>query len=161
MNGLDQTKIKLSFDDYSAQAGSRKRLDRKSCSLAIPTKVAEGYSVAVKKSSFFGFLDLEPGATARLSLETFFAGEQGPVEVLEKEGSLNRPFILKQDIPQEELNWGPCGGDVTIRLNTSILVKANDSEAFASIEQTPKGGPGIKLVVKKCGEEEGDIVGDL
>src|SRR5262245_56951679 len=59
----DQKAISLLFDQYVTEAGgqTQKRLDRKSCNIAIPVHIPQGYSVSIFQVDYRGFVSVPQG----------------------------------------------------------------------------------------------------
>jgi hypothetical protein len=75
----DKTSLSILFDEYLSEAGfNGKQMDRKSCNIAIPVHVPQGFSVSVFKTDYRGFASVPHGGYGNLNVEYFFAGQQGP-----------------------------------------------------------------------------------
>lgn len=53
-------------------------MERKTCNIAVPVHVPQGYSVSIFQIDYRGFNSLPYGAYSRFNVEYFFAGTQGP-----------------------------------------------------------------------------------
>ncbi len=134
----DQKSLSILFDQYVVEAGAatRKRLDRKSCNIAIPVHVPQGYSIAVFQVDYRGFTALPYGARGTFNVENFFAGSQGPRRTKTFYGPSNQDYLLTDDLSAESLVWTPCGADTNLRINTSMTVQTNGSyeSAMATVD---------------------------
>jgi hypothetical protein len=132
---------------YIADAGQQtgKRIDRKSCALTVPIRVAQGYQASLV-TVVSGFVSAPAGSQVRLDHEQFFAGARGPKLSKIYTGVRNQ-FSLSNGAPPAALAWSACGAEANVRLNTSVLAQSN-----ARMEET-LGGIGeirLKLVTRRC-----------
>lgn len=123
----DQTALSILFDNYIAEAGNTtaRRIDRKSCNLAIPVQVPQGYSVAVLQVDYRGFTAVPNGGRARFEAEYFWAGARGPRLVRDFYGPSNDSYSLTDELLARTLVWTPCGASVNLRINTSMMAMSN------------------------------------
>ena len=127
-----QNTIGLIFDQYAGEAGATKKLDRKSCGLALPVKIPDGYSAALYESSFQGFYSLPEGAQSTFRLEQFFAGEKGRKISTTFTGANDSDFVVSDILADERLVFSECGASTILRVNTSMVVTTNDASDVAS-----------------------------
>ncbi len=151
----DLKALSILFDEFMVAAGGLdgKSLDRKSCNIAIPVHVPSGMSVSVLKVDFRGFLSLPSGAESRFSSEYFFAGSRGPKSERTFRGKKEDDFTITNEVGLISLIWSPCGKDVNLRVNTSLLVKTNRffDEALSTLDSADiKAGLVYHLSWKKC-----------
>ncbi len=151
----DLKSLSILFDEFSVVAGGLdgKSLDRKSCNIAIPVHVPSGMSVSIIKTDFRGFVSIPRGAEARFSSEYFFAGSTGPKTEKIFKGEKEDDFALTNEIGLVSLIWSPCGKDVNLRVNTSLLVKTNRflDEALTTLDSADfSAGLVYRLSWKKC-----------
>lgn len=128
------TQLTVKFSQYQVAAGgsSGKSFDRKACSLSIPVTVPAGYSVAVVAVDFAGYTNLSSGTSATFKLEEFLPGGQGPVFSSDIKGPKKGKFTASS--VAAATIWSACGTSVTMRTNTSLIVKASGGKsASASI----------------------------
>ena len=75
----DNKALSILFDEYMVEAGGHERkIARKSCNIAIPVHVPQGFSVSIIEADYRGYVSLPSRAQARFSAEYFFAGKRGP-----------------------------------------------------------------------------------
>ena len=128
------TQLTVKFSRYRVMAGgsSGKSFDRKACSLAIPVAVPAGYSVAVLSVDLSGYTELPAGASATFRLEEFLPGGQGPVFSRDVAGPKKGKFTASSKAVATV--WSACGTSVSMRTNTSLLVRAaGGKSASASV----------------------------
>lgn len=123
----DQKTLSLLFDAFSAQAGGSvgKTLDRKSCNVAIPIHIPNGYSVSIFQVDYRGFTSVPRGGRAQLTAEYFFAGMRGPRLSKSFTGPRDRDYTFSNELQAEALVWSPCGADTNIRINASMVAQSN------------------------------------
>ncbi|MEI8345966.1 MAG: DUF4360 domain-containing protein, partial [Pseudomonadota bacterium] len=151
----DQKSLSIIFDSYQVQAGYgvNKRLDRKSCNIAIPVHVPQGFSMSIIDVDYRGFNSLPSGASSRFSVEYFFAGSQGPSYAKDFYGRLEGDYTITNKLGVTGLIWSPCGQDVNLRVNSSMLVKTNSrmQDALATVDTADfKAGMIYHLQWQRC-----------
>jgi hypothetical protein len=130
----DGTSLSLRFLRYQVAAGGARSFDRKACSLAIPVHVAGGKSVSILSVAYRGFNRLPASATSEFRIESFFSGGQGPVFTRKFSGPQQGSFAIAEAAAVKASVWSSCGADVTLRTNSSLLVRsANGRIASASV----------------------------
>lgn len=123
----DGKSLTLIFDQFIVEAGgpTRKRIDRKNCDIAIPVHVPQGMSVSILEVDYRGFNALPSGAMARFSSEYFFAGSRGPQFSRTFMGPLNQDYVINNKLGVQGTVWSPCGADVNLRVNASMMTQTN------------------------------------
>ena len=133
----DFKSLSLIFDQYEVAAGGTtgRSYDRKSCNVAIPVHVPNGYSISVFSVDYRGFNHLPGGATSQFNVEYFFAGGRGPSFRRSFWGALESDYFINNQIAAESLVWSPCGVDVNLRTNASLRVNTvANREASATVD---------------------------
>lgn len=134
----DSKALSILFDQYITEAGGTtgKRFDRKTCNLAIPVRVPQGYSVAIFQVDYRGFNALPWGARSTFNVEYFFAGSRGPRQTKTFTGPANSDYALSDQLQAEALVWTPCGADTNLRVNTSMMVMSNsrNEQAMSTVD---------------------------
>jgi len=129
--------LSLIFDQYEVAAGGTtgRSYDRKSCNVAIPVHVPNGYSISVFSVDYRGFNHLPSGATSQFNVEYFFAGGRGPSFRRSFRGVLESDYFINNQLSAESLVWSPCGVDVNLRTNASLRVNTvANREASATVD---------------------------
>jgi len=134
----DNKALSIIFDEFIVEAGgfSGKRIARKSCNIAIPVHVPQGFSVSIVDVDYRGYNSLPRGAMSRFSAEYFFAGRRGPKYRKTFRGSLDDDFTLSNQLGLVANTWSACGQDVNLRVNTSMMVRTNRgrTEALSTVD---------------------------
>jgi hypothetical protein len=136
----DRKSLSILFDEYFVEATRRKKLQRKSCNLAIPVHIPQGLSVSIIKADYRGFNELPYGARSRFKVESFFAGRRGPRYTKTWRGPISSDFKLTNTIARGSIVWSPCGRDVNLRVNTSLLVRTRRSDALSALDSADFSG---------------------
>ncbi|MCB0415848.1 MAG: DUF4360 domain-containing protein [Bdellovibrionales bacterium] len=134
----DQQALSILFDEYASEAGGEggKRLDRKSCNVAIPVHVPQGFSVSLFSVDYRGYAYVPNGGEARFNVEYFFAGRRGPRYTKSFRGPMDNDYLIENDLQGTALVWSACGADTILRANTSMLAKTNrrKQEVLATVD---------------------------
>jgi hypothetical protein len=150
----DQKSITILFDQFLVEAGSNgKRLDRKSCNIAIPVHVPQGFSVSIVDVDYRGYVSLPKQAEARLSSEYFFAGGSGPKFVRQFLGRTDEDYEVRDTLGILARVWSPCGASTLLRVNTSMLVRTNSKleDALATVDSADiQAGTVYHLQFRTC-----------
>jgi len=151
----DQKSLSLIFDEFLVEASRRKRIARKSCNIAIPVHVPQGYSISLLEADYRGFVSLPRGAQARFTTEYFFAGKRGPRFSKTFRGVVDEDFTLSKTLGLEALVWSPCGADVNLRVNASMMVRTTRDDAIAMVDSADfNAGVVYHLKWKRCGSQD-------
>lgn len=132
----DQTALSILFDQYVAESGAAKRMDRKTCNIAIPVHVPQGYSVAVLAVDYRGFMSIPSGGQGRFDVEYFWAGARGPRILRDFNGPMNDSFNIRDQLQATTLVWTRCGESVNLRVNSSLQAITNrrGEQTYASVD---------------------------
>lgn len=123
----DEQELSVLFDQYLAEAGgiTGKNIDRKSCNLTIPVVVPQGYSVAVFKVDYRGYLAIPAGGRAQFDAEYFWAGTKGPKVSRSASGPYNDIFTITDNLLATTIVWSACGDSLNLRINSSMMAQTN------------------------------------
>lgn len=121
----DSTALSILFDSYVAEAGNGRAMDRKSCNISVPVTVPGGFSVAVMQVDYRGFNFVPRGGMSRFDAEYFWAGARGPRISRTFLGPVNDSYTLTDELIASTLVWTPCGANVNLRVNTSLMARSN------------------------------------
>lgn len=150
----DAKSMSIIFDQFIVEAGKANRsLERKSCNIAIPVHVPQGFSVSIIDVDYRGYVSLPSGASARLTAEYFLAGSVGPRYDKMFLGKTDTDYNFSNEVGVQAVVWSPCGADTIIRVNAAMLVKTNrfNDEATATVDTADfKAGLLYKFQWKRC-----------
>jgi hypothetical protein len=123
----DQKTLSILFDQYLVEAGKNngRTVDRKSCNIAIPVHVPQGYSISLFKVDYRGFNSLPQGARSRFNVSYFFAGQSGPTFSKDFYGPQNQDYFISNDVVAASQVWSPCGADTNLRVNSDLMTQTN------------------------------------
>jgi hypothetical protein len=148
----DQKSLSIIFDQYVVETNNTTRLARKSCNVAIPVHVPQGYSISIISVDYRGYVNLPQGSTARFTAEYFFAGKQGPRFAKDWFGYTDSDYTLANNIGVEALVWSPCGADTTLRVNSGMMVRSTRGQALATVDSADfNAGIVYQIQWKRCG----------
>lgn len=151
----DAKSLSILFDQFVVQAGGNtgRNLDRKTCNLAVPVHIPQGYSVSVFQIDYRGFNSLPYGAYSRFNVEYFFAGTQGPSYQKRFDGELEEQYLLRNMLAASAVSWSACGESVILRANTGMMVRSNNAndEALATVDSADvSSGLVFNLQWRRC-----------
>lgn len=134
----DQQELSIIFDNYVAEAGDSvgKKMDRKSCGLAIPVHVPQGFSIAIFQTDYRGFAMVPQQGRVQFTAESFFAGQRGSRFNKTIMGPTSDDFNLHDEFAAAAMVWSSCGDSVNLRVNTSLLAMTNRQmdQTYASVD---------------------------
>lgn len=134
----DGQSLSIIFDQFLTEAGpaSGKTIDRKSCNIAVPVHVPNGFSISVMAVDYRGYVGLPSQASARLSAEYFFAGMQGPRFMKDFIGRTDTDYLFNNQLGVQAMVWSPCGADVNLRVNAAMQVRNTNRQldAIATVD---------------------------
>lgn len=124
----DSQELSILFDQYIAEAGGAtgRRIDRKSCNLAVPVRVPQGWSVAVFKVDYRGYSAVPAGAQVKLESEYFWAGARGPKVSRAFNGPRSDSYTVTDELIASTLVWSGCGAEVNLRINSNVTAQTNN-----------------------------------
>jgi hypothetical protein len=115
----------------------------KSCNIALPVQVPNGFQVGFSSAEFRGFVK----GKAQLKRSYFFAGQSGRLKVSHLSSKAGRHYQVRDNLSHSV--WSQCGEDVTMRINSRI--KANDSESYIRVGSSGrKKGIIVTLRYRRC-----------
>ncbi len=133
----DAKSLSLIFDQFTVAAGGTTgtSFDRKSCNVAIPVHVPNGFSVSVLAVDYRGYNHLPVQGSSQFNVEYFFAGTRGPSFRRSFSGPLDSDYTINNKLLATAEVWSACGADVILRTNASMrLSTVNNREASATVD---------------------------
>jgi hypothetical protein len=151
----DAKSLSILFDSFSAEAGGStgKTFNRKTCNIAVPVHIPQGYSVSIFQVDYRGFNSLPYGAYSRFNVEYFFAGSNGPAYEKRFDGPLEDTYLINNTLTASAVTWSECGQSVNLRANTGMYVKTNSArqQALATVDSADvRAGLDFNLQWKRC-----------
>lgn len=150
----DGKSLSVIFDQFLAEAGpaSGRTMDRKSCNIAVPVHVPNGFSVSILAVDYRGFVSLPQGATARMQAEYFFAGMTGPKFAQDFRGRMDQDYTFNNTLGVQAMVWSPCGADVNLRVNASMMVRNTSyQDAMATVDSADfNAGIVYQVQMRRC-----------
>ena len=125
----DGSAISLLFDNFVAQAGGTVRMARKVCSISVPVHVPQGFQVAILQIDYRGFNSVPNGGLNQFNAEYFWAGAVGPKYTknffFDPANPTGADYLVTNKLAVSSLVWTPCGADINLRTNASIMSRSN------------------------------------
>ncbi|MCM2277308.1 MAG: DUF4360 domain-containing protein [Oligoflexia bacterium] len=128
----DAKTLSIIFDGFVTEAGgyTGKRVDRKSCQIALPVHVPQGYSFSIVQIDYRGFNSLPRGGRSQFTAEYFLAFPGAPAgRGLRYNrsfmGPLTEDYLISNALSLEAVVWSPCGRDVNLRTVASLMAQTN------------------------------------
>lgn len=150
----DGKALSIIFDQFVTEAGqgSGRTMDRKSCNIAVPVHVPNGFSISILAVDYRGFVSLPQGATARLQAEYFFAGMRGPVFAKDFLGRQDTNYTFNNQLGVQAMVWSPCGADVNLRVNASMMVRNSGYQTAMATVDSADFSAGIiyQVQMRRC-----------
>lgn len=148
--------LSLQLSDFRLKSSKTRRLDRKTCSLALPIEIPAGFTAALVAAPE-GNMDLDRGTTLNFRQENFLAGSQGSVLSKTFSGPKGRYFSANDfamPIPmpeysnslQDEPTWTACGDQAILRVNLSAMTRSTGSGLATAEVDTIR----MKLLLRPC-----------
>ncbi|MCK5902270.1 MAG: DUF4360 domain-containing protein [Cocleimonas sp.] len=135
----DGSTLSILFDSYIADPGN------KSCNIAVPVHVPNGFQVSTMTADFRGFIE----GRGELRRSYFFAGDRTPVlknKLYSKHGD---DYLVRDNLMTMTESWSACGQDVNMRINSRIRTKGKRSSiSVDSLDLT--NGVVFQLQYRKC-----------
>lgn len=144
-----KSKLSVSFRDYSILAKGRNvRGTRKSCSIAIPLHVPDGWSVSLVNARYSGNLAIPAGGQGRLVNTYSFSGKRGKSYKVNFDGPRTQKFQLRDSLSSLASVWSSCGKKTLLRINSSMRVKSSVEGNVSATESTQSFE--TKLRFRRC-----------
>lgn len=114
---------------YRNEVSASKRLDVKTCQLAIPVQLPRSKRLVISQIDLLGQADILDGTTSKISFEAFLAGTTAPKKV--RTLAPSAPLKGKVLTRRTDVLKSKCGQADIVRLNTSLQTasagRANES----------------------------------
>ncbi|MCK5897022.1 MAG: DUF4360 domain-containing protein [Cocleimonas sp.] len=110
----DGSTLSILFDKYIAESGNKS--NNKSCNMAIPVHVPNGFQVSKVTADFRGFVE----GRAELRRSYFFAGDHAPVKKTPLQNKYGDDYTVRDNLMMATESWSKCGHDVNMRINSRV-----------------------------------------
>ena len=130
--------LAIHFKGFQARSAGRRQQGRTSCNISVPIEVPRGQQFSISSLQYSGFNDLPSGAQSTFRAEHFFAGQRGPKFARTFRGRNVGAFNLSDRSATTFRNWSPCGRDVNLRVNASLMLSGNGTSEIGG-----RNNPGI------------------
>ena len=127
----DNTAITITYSNYLAQVGvGASPLDfRKNCQIAMNVHVPQGFTYAIAKADYRGFVHLESGASGYEAANYYFQGESQNARVQHNFfGPRDGDWTTTDVAGVASLSFLPCGEMRNLNVNTELRVNAGTSD---------------------------------
>ncbi|GAA2649699.1 DUF4360 domain-containing protein [Paractinoplanes durhamensis] len=130
LTAQDNTAFTVLYSEYTAQAGKGAAPDefRRNCQIALNVQVPSGYTYAIAKTDYRGYLNLAPGAWALQQANYYFQGYSQTARARHNFNSGNNGDWQTTDlVGLESYSWAPCGEKRYLNINTELRVGTGSS----------------------------------
>ena len=131
----DNTAFHVTYSRYRAEAGpAADPTDfRKNCQLNLQIHVPQGFTYAIARADYHGFIHLERGATALQRANYYFQGSSETAHVDHPfAGPLHRSWHATDITDVAALVFAPCGVFRNLNVNTELRVNAGSADPRSS-----------------------------
>ena len=137
----DNTSFNITYSQYVARdGGGADPIDfRKNCQINLQVHIPQGFTFAIARADYQGFLHLKKGATSLQRAAYYFQGSSDTLYVDHPfDGPLRDDWHTVDATPVAELVFAPCGRNVGLNINTELRVNAGSSNArsFMAMDST-------------------------
>jgi hypothetical protein len=113
----DGSTLSILFDNYIAESSN------KSCNMAIPVHIPNGFQVSTMTADFRGFIE----GRAELRRSYFFAGNPAPIKKTKLRNKYGDDYTVRDNLMIMTESWSKCGQDVNMRINSRIIPRGKRS----------------------------------
>jgi len=124
----DRQTFTLIFDQYVASIGPGITIDqsRKNCQLNIDLQYPAGFQYSVFDTVYRGYVNADPGVTARQQSTFYFSGQSAQVSTgTNFAGPKDGDYEVTDDLPLSSVVWSPCGASAALNINSQVRLTAN------------------------------------
>jgi len=136
----DGQTLTVLFSDYYTE-GRRP----KSCNIAVPVHVPNGYQVSLMTADYRGFVQ----GRAELSRSYFFAGQRGPSKRSRLSSGHGKDYLERDKLITASNSYAKCGSDVNLRINSRVRGFSRNS--FVTVDSLDlQNGMVFHLQYRRC-----------
>ena len=135
----DGATLSILFDRYIAESGN------KSCNIAIPVHIPNGFQVSAMTADFRGFVE----GRGELRRSYFFAGDRTPTIKTNLRNRRGDDYTVRDNLMVMSESWSRCGEDVNMRINSRI--RAHGRHSSISVDSLDlSSGVVFHLKYRRC-----------
>lgn len=156
----DQSQLSLLFDAYTVEVREKNALERKACAIRIPVKVSKGVRFSILRLDFRGYNSLPKNAQAALAVDYSLGPSHFRPNRSFFRGELDAEYRITDTLSWNELHWTPCGRDVELHVDSSVIVRTNNrgEQALSTLDTADlSSAMKYQISLRKC-EREGEPV---
>jgi hypothetical protein len=127
----DDTGFEVKYDRFAARSGpgSAPTDRRRNCQLGVQVHVPQGFTFAIARADYHGYVYLGSGATALARTNYYFQGDQDNTFVDHSfAGARYGAWHATHVTPVAELVYAPCGRDYILNVNSELRVNPGHSD---------------------------------
>ena len=130
--------LDVSSQTFRAEVWGSKKIDRKTCQLAIPVSLPKNKRLVISQIDLLGKVDISSATTSQLTFEAFLAGTTAAIKTRSFAAQNGGQLIGKVLTRRTDVLKSKCGMPDTIRLNSSVLAKGGSNSKIEglSVDQT-------------------------
>lgn len=132
---FDQEKnvLDISAQNYRAEIWDTKKLDRKSCQIAIPVSLPKKKRLVVSQIDLLGKVEVTKDNTAQISFEAFLAGTTAAAKTRSFTSDGNLPLRGSVLTRRTDVLKSACGKNDIIRINSNIQANGNSPQKISGL----------------------------
>jgi hypothetical protein len=126
----DNTTFTVLYSKYIAQAGKGSEPDefRRNCQLALNVHVPSGFTFAIAKTDYRGYMKLVPGAWAYEQANYYFQGMSQTARLRHNfAGGYDGDWQTTDQVGLASYTWAPCGATRYLNINTELRIGVGSS----------------------------------
>jgi hypothetical protein len=124
----DESAVSVLFSSFVVEAGgeTNKRLDDKTCNIAVPIEVPAGYSLSVATVDYRGYV-FSPRQSIfnNMSVNYNWFGHPGRHYENKFPGPINENFTISQQIVSHMRQWSKCGQKGNLAITANLKTRTN------------------------------------
>lgn len=153
----DNTAFTVTYNSYVARDGGSAAPTefRRNCQLSVQVNVPQGFTYAIARADYRGYVHLRSGATAAQNAYYYFMGESPTTEVNNTfAGPVSKRWHTTDVADVAALVYAPCGKAVVLNVNTELRVYAGAAEQSRNSISMDRSAAGADTVYqfswKRC-----------
>jgi hypothetical protein len=138
----DNTAFTVSYSQYVAEVGPgvAATAARKNCQINLKVNVPQGFTYAIVKTDYRGYINLAKGATGVERASYYFQGMSATGAIQHNMvGPMDGNWQFTDEVGIAAMIWHPCGEQRNLNINTELRVAKGSSgtaSSFAVMDST-------------------------